>query len=358
MLNGDVSGWRVIGNSDRQRQQHRHRRDRLRAHRAAQRPRAQRPDRARPVIGGRHQGQSRVSREWGQLPLRRGDLRRRRRRHRDRAQLVTRSNLGIELASERGAADVGRAGAQQRHPGQRRPGMPIGGYDPRRGKTKRVQVVNNTIVSSDRLRTGQGELVLNYRVADSVFLNNIDRGRDPGSARRQSLPGQHRQPLRRERVVREPAGRAGRGGRAPCVRSPPGSAPRAATRPDASPIPCSAATGDRGPGPRRSARAWRRNSPARGRPGRAARPGAAIDAGTSRRASEAAAARVPAPRPERSATDSSADRGDDGEDEAEDVQLHDVAGVDEVGDAAADHRADDAEHEGPQKGRSSGGRGG
>ncbi|HEX6389337.1 MAG TPA: right-handed parallel beta-helix repeat-containing protein, partial [Solirubrobacteraceae bacterium] len=87
---------------------------------------------------------------------------------------ISRSNLGIELASEarRGTTSdvLVRNNVIVDSDG---PGMPIGGYDSRRGKTERVQVVHNTIVNSDRLRTGQGELLLNYRVSGSTFLNNV-----------------------------------------------------------------------------------------------------------------------------------------------------------------------------------------
>ena len=73
---------------------------------------------------------------------------------------VLRSNLGIELASEarRGTTSDVLVRNNVIRSISDGPGLPVGGYDSRRGKTERVQVVNNTIVpqKSDRLRTGQG----------------------------------------------------------------------------------------------------------------------------------------------------------------------------------------------------------
>jgi len=94
---------------------------------------------------------------------------------------VTRSNLGIELASEarRGTTSdvVLRNNLVTRSDGA---GLTMGGYDTRRGKTERVRVVNNTFLHNDQLRTGAGEIALNYRFFDSSFLNNVIRARARG----------------------------------------------------------------------------------------------------------------------------------------------------------------------------------
>ena len=94
---------------------------------------------------------------------------------------VTRSNLGIELASEAGNGSTSdivlRNNLITRSD---RAGLTMGGYDEQRGKTERVRVVNNTFLDNDQLRDGVGEVELNFRLLDSSVLNNVFRGHAAG----------------------------------------------------------------------------------------------------------------------------------------------------------------------------------
>lgn len=91
---------------------------------------------------------------------------------------VSRANLGVELASEHRngtTSDILMRNnlVTQSH----RAGLTMGGFDSRRGSTRRVTVVNNTFLDNDRLREDVGEVELNFRVFDSRFLNNAFRAR-------------------------------------------------------------------------------------------------------------------------------------------------------------------------------------
>ena len=94
---------------------------------------------------------------------------------------VTRSNLGVELASEahKGAtSDVVLRNNLVTLSGMA--ALTMGGYDTKRGKTERVQAVNNTFLDDDQFHSGTGEIVLNYKVLDSVVLNNVIRATPRG----------------------------------------------------------------------------------------------------------------------------------------------------------------------------------
>lgn len=52
-------------------------------------------------------------------------------------------------------------------------GLIMGGYDQRRGKTRRVEVRNNTFVNNDRLQTWAGQIMLQYYVSDLRVVDNI-----------------------------------------------------------------------------------------------------------------------------------------------------------------------------------------
>lgn len=95
---------------------------------------------------------------------------------------ITRANLGIELASE--ARKGSTSDVLMRNnlvTRSDRAGLTMGGYDTRRGKTERVRVVNNTFLDNDQLRSGVGEVELNYRLFDSSVLNNVFRARSRGT---------------------------------------------------------------------------------------------------------------------------------------------------------------------------------
>ncbi len=94
---------------------------------------------------------------------------------------VTRSNLGIELASEhRTGATSDVLVRNNLIVESDRAGLIMGGYDTRRGKTERVQVVNNTILDSDQLGDGIGAVELSYRLIDVLVVNNVFRATDAG----------------------------------------------------------------------------------------------------------------------------------------------------------------------------------
>jgi Right handed beta helix region len=94
---------------------------------------------------------------------------------------VTRSNLGIELASE---VPGGKASDVVLRNNlvtlSDRAGLTMGGFEPGKGKTVRARVVNNTFLDNDQLRDGVGEVVLNWGVLDSSVLNNVFRARARG----------------------------------------------------------------------------------------------------------------------------------------------------------------------------------
>jgi hypothetical protein len=90
---------------------------------------------------------------------------------------VTRSDLGIELASEHSFGRTTDVLVRNNVIlGSYKSGLTVGGYNRKQGRTVRVQIVNNTFANSDRGREGVGEIEINFRFFDSMVLNNVFRG--------------------------------------------------------------------------------------------------------------------------------------------------------------------------------------
>jgi hypothetical protein len=83
-------------------------------------------------------------------------------------------DFGVELASEwpQGAAEdiVLRSNVVHHNLSA---GLIMGGYDPKRGKARRIEVLNNTFYQNDRLQTWAGQMMLQYYVSDLRVENNI-----------------------------------------------------------------------------------------------------------------------------------------------------------------------------------------
>jgi hypothetical protein len=88
--------------------------------------------------------------------------------------IVHHCNIGVELASEhRGRATSAITVRNNFIYLNDVVGISMGGYDTLRGSTRNCTVVNNTLVRNDRLRWGNGELILQYDTRDNTIKNNI-----------------------------------------------------------------------------------------------------------------------------------------------------------------------------------------
>jgi hypothetical protein len=87
---------------------------------------------------------------------------------------VLRSNIALEIASEHSFGSASNVLARDNLLADSTTiGLAMGGYDTERGQTFNARVVNNTFVNNDTLGTGSGEILLQYRVYDSLILNNV-----------------------------------------------------------------------------------------------------------------------------------------------------------------------------------------
>lgn len=87
---------------------------------------------------------------------------------------VYEADIGIELASEhRGRATSGVVVRNNLLYRNRLTGIALGGYDTQRGSTEKCVIVNNTLHQNDTQQDGNGELLLQFQVRNSVIKNNI-----------------------------------------------------------------------------------------------------------------------------------------------------------------------------------------
>jgi hypothetical protein len=83
-------------------------------------------------------------------------------------------NIGMEFASEREGRSTSYITARSNLVFNSTViGLAIGGYDRRRGNTEHTVIVNNTFYQDDSLRSGNGELLVQFDTRDNVIENNI-----------------------------------------------------------------------------------------------------------------------------------------------------------------------------------------
>lgn len=87
---------------------------------------------------------------------------------------VTNCNFGVELASEaaKGVTDHIVLRNNLIHHNMSA-GLTMGGYDSKRGATRACTVSGNTFYKNDTLRTGTGQVSLQWKVSDCSFTDNI-----------------------------------------------------------------------------------------------------------------------------------------------------------------------------------------
>ena len=88
--------------------------------------------------------------------------------------IVYRSNIGIELASEHSGKSTSNVTMRSNFISNCGvAGIAIGGYDTKRGSTDSCRILNNTLYANDTLHWESGEFMLSYMVRRNVIKNNI-----------------------------------------------------------------------------------------------------------------------------------------------------------------------------------------
>lgn len=87
---------------------------------------------------------------------------------------ITDCDIGIELASEHaGQATSGVTVRNNLVYRNRMGGLFMGGYDKKRGRTESCLIEDNTFVENDTLEDGNGEILLQFDVRDTIISNNL-----------------------------------------------------------------------------------------------------------------------------------------------------------------------------------------
>ena len=88
--------------------------------------------------------------------------------------VVHHCNIGIELASEHSGRSTSNVTVRSNFVYLNDVmGIALGGYDSQRGSTQNCTIVNNTFFRNDRLKWGNGELLLQYDTRNNTVKNNI-----------------------------------------------------------------------------------------------------------------------------------------------------------------------------------------
>lgn len=88
--------------------------------------------------------------------------------------VVTTSDIGIEVASEHGARNSSNVIVRDNLVyASQIVGLSIGGYDATRGGTLGCSFINNTFAGNDTTNSGSGEVQIQFHTSGNVFKNNI-----------------------------------------------------------------------------------------------------------------------------------------------------------------------------------------